>query len=147
MDIQTDIQMEGGTLLTFLQFILALIIPFSKPRGQGWKEATKWEIFLFLFPPPHSSVNGKILAFNSTFIPFHYPSFLCHSSSLPFASPLLFIKSRSIYTQEYTRQRQLQKGEGGGDWSNRSSQVFLMDFIFLQELQDSWANYANCRFK
>lgn len=33
--------LNGGTLLRLLKFILALIIPFSKPRGQGWKEATK----------------------------------------------------------------------------------------------------------
>lgn len=97
---------NGGILLRFLKFILALIIPFSKPGGQGWKEATKWEIFLFLFPLPHLSVNGTLLALNSAFIYFHYPSFLCHFFlPLLFPSPSLFIKPRSIYMQGYTRQR------------------------------------------
>lgn len=38
---------NGGTLLRVLKFILALIILFAKPREQGWKEATEWEIFSF----------------------------------------------------------------------------------------------------
>ena len=41
------------------------------------KEATEWEIFLLLFSPPHLSISDTaLLAFNSAFIYFYYPSFL-----------------------------------------------------------------------
>lgn len=46
-------------------------------ESKNWKEATEWEIFLLLFSPPHLSISDTaLLAFNSAFIYFHYPSFL-----------------------------------------------------------------------
>lgn len=95
---------DGGTLLRVLKFILALIIPFTKPREQDWKDATEGEIFLFLFSLSHLSVSA--LHFWLSFLPsFISVIHLFYAIFLPLVvpSPLLFTQSRSSYTQRYTR--------------------------------------------
>ena len=43
---------NGGTLFRFWK-IHSYFDYFTKLRDQGWKDATKWESFLFLFSLPH----------------------------------------------------------------------------------------------
>lgn len=84
-------------------FLPWLFLSLSQ-ESKHWKEATEQEIYLLLFSPSHLSISDTaLLAFNSAFIYFHYPSFLCHFSSSSCNLPSLFTWSGSHYTQGYTK--------------------------------------------
>ena len=73
----SDCDSLGAPCSGFWNSFLPWLFLSLSQESKHWKEATEWEIFLLLFSPPHLSISDTaLLAFNSAFIYFHYPSFL-----------------------------------------------------------------------